>query len=218
MNHKLVVIGGGGHARVVLDILHSIGQFEIAGFTSEAPEERTSQIFACQRLGTDEVLPDLLGLGVRHAFVAIGDNPRRRLCFNRLAGMGFSLVNAVSPYAIVSPHVSFGTGIAVMPGATINAGTSVADGVIVNTNASIDHDCVIGAFAHVAPGVAIAGNVNVGSGVLLGIGARVIPGISIGPNTIIGAGAAVIEDVASDRTAVGVPAMVKSRLGAVKAR
>ena len=93
-----------------------------------------------------------------------------------------------------------------MPGAVVNALAHLERGVIVNTHASIDHDCRIGAFAHVAPGVALAGDVTVGEGALIGIGAAVVPGRTIGAWSTVGAGASVVGDVAPGETVVGVPA------------
>lgn len=210
MKPRVVLIGGGGHARVILDILTGGGEYEIAGFTSVETDEKTSTLFACPRLGTDAILPELYASGIRHAFVAIGDNHRRKQAGAQL--VAFELVNAISPHAIISRHVTLGKGIAVMAGAVINAGTEVGDGAIINTNSSVDHDCVVGAFAHVAPGAALAGGVKIGEEVLIGIGARVIPGVTIGARSVVGAGAAVIGDLPARVLAAGVPAQVKKKV------
>jgi UDP-perosamine 4-acetyltransferase len=207
----LVVVGGGGHARVILDVLAQAEEFEVVGFTSREAEEQTTAQSGYPRLGTDEALPELFSSGIRHAFVAVGDNKRREMCFHKLASMGFTLVNVISPYAVISPRASLGLGIGIMPGAVINTGTVIGDGAIVNTNASVDHDCWIGAFAHIAPGTALAGNVKVGSGALLGVGSRVIPGVMIGANSTVAAGAVVIRDLPADLLAAGVPARAKKQ-------
>ncbi len=208
MKPRLVVVGGGGHARVILDILIGAGDYEIVGFTGIAADERTLQMFDRPWLGTDEVLTELYEGGVRHAFVAIGGNRVRR----RVSGqLGFTLVNAISRHAVISRYATLGTGIAVMAGAVINAGTGIADGAIINTNSSVDHDCVVGAYAHVAPGTAIAGGVTIGEEVLIGVGARIIPGITIGDRTTVGAGAVVTGNLPADVVATGVPAIVKKK-------
>jgi UDP-perosamine 4-acetyltransferase len=210
---KLVIVGGGGHARVILDILERAGDFEVVGFTSREAEERTEALSGYPRLGTDEALSDLFKSGVRHAFIAVGDNKRREMCFRMVTSMGFSMVNAISRDAIISARASLGNGVAIIPGAIVNIGAVIGDGVIVNTNASVDHDCVIGAFAHIAPGTALAGNVKVGCNALLGMGSRVIPDITIGPNSTVDAGAVVINALPADLLAVGVPAAVKKQTG-----
>jgi UDP-perosamine 4-acetyltransferase len=210
---QVVVIGGGGHARVILDMLEQRAELEVVGFTSREHDDRTTFLSGLPNLGTDAILFELFNRGVRHAFIAIGDNRRRATCFRSVQSMGFSIVNAISTHAVISPRATLGTGVAVMPGAIINAGAALEDGVIVNSNASIDHDCVIGAFAHIAPSTALAGNVTVGGGALLGVGSRVIPGIRIGRNATVAAGAVVIEDLGADLLAVGVPATIKTGSG-----
>ena len=121
--------------------------------------------------------------------MAIGDNARRKEKTNLLGRIGYRFINAISPTAYISRYAILGVGIAAMPGAVVNAAAKISDGVIVNTNSSVDHDCVIGAFAHVGPGASIAARVNVGEGVFLGAGTCVIPGIGIGGWNHCGAGA-----------------------------
>ena len=202
MKPRVVLVGGGGHARVILDILTANQEYEIAGFTSLEMDEKTSTMFQCSWLGTD-----VASEKTTHVFVAIGNNHRRRASTQQLKD--FTLINAISRHAILSRHATLGLGIAIMPGAIVNAGTQVGDGAIINTNASVDHDCLIGAFSHIAPGVAIAGSVRIGEEVLIGTGARIIPGVTIGNRAIIAAGAVVIHDVAPNVTVAGVAAKPK---------
>ena len=206
MRDRVVILGGGGHAKVVIDILEQAGGFDIAGFIS--PDARPEEICGYRRLGSDAILEEILRTGVQSAFVAIGDNQLRS---ERIAGLrrqGFTLVNAISPAATISRYATLCTGIAVMPGAVINAGSLIQDGAIVNTNASVDHDCVIGACAHLAPGATLAGWVHLGDGAFLGTGASVIPKISIGRWTTVGAGAVVVSDLPDHVVAMGVPATI----------
>ena len=205
-NPRCVVLGGGGHAKVVIDILQQAAEVEIAGFVD--PVEQPD-LCGCRRLGSDDILSELFRSGVRSAFVAIGDNRRRMECIASVKQQGFTLINAISPGAIVSPHATLARGIAVMPGAVVNAGAHIGEGAIVNTNATVDHDCTIGACVHVAPRAALAGCVSLGEGVFVGIGASVIPRIAVGAWTTVGAGAAVIADLPDHVVAVGVPAAVR---------
>jgi len=200
----VVILGAGGHAKVIIRILEEMCDWKIVGCTSAAKSAQES--LGYRVLGTDEVLPDLLAAGIRHAFVAVGDNRVRRRLSEEVRQLGFEFINAISPRALISPDVLFGCGVAVMAGAVIQAGAMVGDGAIVNTGATVDHDCHVGPYAHIAPGVNLAGGVKVGEGALLGIGSCVVPGIRIGPWAVVGAGAAVIEDVAEAVTVVGVPA------------
>jgi len=145
-----VILGAGGHARVIVDVLEGIGEVDIAGFTS--PEGTQETLCGYPRLGTDDALDEILRSGVRLAFAAVGENERRKACIHLLRASGFGLINVISPHAVISARAVLGEGVAVLPGAIINAAAQISDGVIVNTNASVDHDCVIGACAHIAPG------------------------------------------------------------------
>lgn len=206
---KRVVVIGGGHARVVLEILAECPDLDVAGFTSSENSDETSAACGVAWLGTDAILPGLLENGVRNAFVAIGDNRRRVECAAHVEALGFELVNAVSRHAVLSRSVRIGAGVAIMPGAVINSASQLQNCAIINTNASVDHDCVIGTGVHVGPGCALAGKVKVGDGSFLGIGARVIPGVSIGAWATVGAGAVVLADLPDGVTAVGVPARIR---------
>lgn len=200
---RVLIVGSGGHAKVIADILESGGAYAIAGFTSLAPDER---LFDYPRLGADTDLAAIHAAGIRHAFVAVGANRARARLLDAVRAAGFELINAVSPHATVSRRARLGRGVAVMPGAVVNADTEIADGAIVNTGATVDHDCRIGPCAHLAPGVHVAGTVTIGEGAFLGAGCAVIPGVRIGAWVTVGAGAAVVSDLPEGVKAVGVPA------------
>jgi UDP-perosamine 4-acetyltransferase len=205
-SERVVIIGSGGHAKVVIELIRAEGKYQIEGCTG-----LTGGGFVLgdvPTLGTDSILPALLAGGVRKAFVAVGDNRLRLRLQAHALQIGFQVINAVSPDAVVSPSATLGKGIAIMAGAVINASSHIADGAIVNTNASVDHDCYIGDGTHICPGCALAGEVKVGCESLLGIGTRVVPGIRIGDRAIIGAGSVVIRDIPDDVTAVGAPARI----------
>lgn len=205
----LVIVGGGGHAKVIFDIFAQVGEYEIVGFTSLAVEP--AQCLGYPRLGADDHLPHLLSSGIRHAFVALGDNRRREAQTKYLKQHGFRLANAISPDARVSLHSRLGEGVAIMPGAIVGPEATVAEGAIVNTNASVDHDCVVGPYAHVAPGCALAGGVRLGEGVLFGIGSVAIPNVSVGAWSVVGAGSVVVRDIPDGVVAMGSPARIKGQ-------
>ena len=206
MRPQVVVLGASGHAKVVIEILEETREWNIIGCTTT--RELSGEVLNYPVLGSDDLLPALYGSGVRHALVGIGDNRLRRQVSRRAHEMGFALINAVSPRAVVSPRARLGCGVVVMAGAVLNVDSIFGDGAIVNTRASVDHDCRVGPYAHIGPGVSLAGGVEVGEGAFLGIGSCVIPGVKIGPWAIVGAGAAVIKDVPERATVVGVPARV----------
>lgn len=202
----VVVIGAGGHAKVVIDLIRENGNCRIVGLIDADPTPR--HVLGVPVVGDDASLTRLRRTGVRHAFPALGDNRRRLALADRLRAEGFELINAISRSAMISSSVRLGRGIAIMPGAVVNADSTIGDLAIINTRASVDHDGCVGEAAHVGPGSALAGCVRVGRLAFLGAGASVIPGISIGDGAIIGAGACVVRDVAPGVVAVGVPARV----------
>ena len=205
-SESVVIIGSSGHAKVVIELLWAEGRYQILGCTGLA--ESGLILGKVRVLGTDTILPALLARGIKRAFVAIGDNRLRLRLLRQVSEMGFELINAVSPNAVVSPSATLHSGIAIMAGAIINASAQIGDGVIINTNAGVDHDCIIGTCAHIGPGSAVAGNVDVGREAFLGAGTCVVPGVRIGCRAIIGAGSVVVRDIPDDVTAMGVPARI----------
>lgn len=204
MKEKAIVAGTGGHAKVVIDILRSSKTYELIGLTGTDPNIGTTM--GLPILGNDSILPQLHAEGIKYCFVAIGNNKRREEISDYVKGIGFELINAISPHSWISTTVDLGEGIAIMPGVVINAESVIEDNVIINTGSTIDHDCVIGSSSHVAPGCNIAGNVHVGKGVFLGIGCKIIPKMTIGEWTTVGAGSVVVKDVPGHSIAFGVPA------------
>jgi len=211
MNSKgVVIIGSGGHAKVVIELVRAEGKYQIKGCTGLG--ESGFVLGDVPILGTDSVLPAMLANGAKKAFVAIGDNHLRQRLFVQVSEMGFELINAISPDAVVSPSATLGRGIAIMAGAIINASTQIGDGAIINTNAGVDHDCRIGNGAHIGPGTVLAGNVEIGSEAFLGVGTCVVPGVRIGRRTIVGAGSVVVRDLPDGVTAMGVPARITGEI------
>jgi UDP-perosamine 4-acetyltransferase len=204
-----VVLGAGGHAKVILDLLEQRAEVDIVGCTCGDTGGR--DILGYPVLGADEALPALFASGVSCGFVALGDNELRRKKLKLLRDIGFRLINAISCYAVISQHAILGLGIAVMPGVSINAGTVIEDGAIINTGAIVDHDCSIAECAHVCPGAALAGSVRIGQGALIGTGASVTPGCSVGEWSTVGAGAVVLGDIPARVTAMGIPAVVRKK-------
>lgn len=203
---EVVLLGAAGHAKVVIEIFRESNEWEVVGCLS--PGASGGSVRGVPILGGDGELERIFQRGIVHAFAAIGDNHRRLVVSARLREIGFRLVNAISGRAIVSPSVRLDTGIAVMPGAIINAESVVGAGAIINTGSTVDHDCRLGAYSHIGPGSNLAGGVHVGEGAFLGIGSRVIPNIVIGEWSIVGAGGVVIANLSAHATAVGIPARV----------
>ncbi|MGO4110912.1 acetyltransferase [Paenibacillus sp. YAF4_2] len=207
--NKTVIIGAGGHAKVIVDILRSDPHVELIGCIGRDPH---ANVLGLPVIGGDDILPELLEQGIHHAFVAIGDNAKRHALALHVENLGFELINAISPRAYLASHVTLGKGVAVMPGSVIEPDTRIGSYTIINTGATVDHDGNIGMACHIAPGCHLSGNVTVGDESFLGTGVSVIDGMHIGEGCIIGAGATVIRPIPSYSLAVGVPATVKRTL------
>ncbi|HET9438641.1 MAG TPA: acetyltransferase [Longimicrobiales bacterium] len=203
----IVIVGAGGHARVVADTIRLSGRFHVRGFIDQIDAQRKGSTFEDSLiLGGNEALADLLQEGVRHAVVAFGDNRARARVAAELAQLGFQFPVLIHPAAVVARGVELGDGTVVFAGAVINPATNIGSHVIINTSATVDHDCRLGNAVHVGPGVHLAGGVLVGDRALLSVGAVVKPGVHIGHDATVGAGAAVISDVEEGSTVAGVPA------------
>ena len=199
---RLILIGMGGHSKVIRDIALRCGH-EIIGHLDDHHPQALGPISSASE-----------HRDANTAFViAIGSNAVRRRLADRLRAEGVRFATLIDPSAILGSGVTLGEGTVVMPGVIVNADAQVGAHVILNTAATVDHDCVIGDFAHLSPGVHLAGTVQVGAEAHIGTGASVIPGISVGAGAVVGAGAAVVRDLPPGVTAVGVPARVLNSKG-----
>jgi UDP-perosamine 4-acetyltransferase len=204
----LVIIGAGGHGRVVLDILRAAGNHNPVGFIDANTALGESSISQLPVIGAPNQLPRLKQKKVRGAIVAIGDNRTRMRYMQMLDELGFELIQAIHPAASVAASASLGRNAVVCAGGIVCADVRLDDCVIVNTGAVVDHECVIRAGAHICPGAVLAGRVNVAEEAFVGLGARVLQCLSVGQGAVVGAGAVVIADVPAGATVVGVPARV----------
>ena len=211
-----LILGCGGHGRVVLDILMQGGEFDPVGFVDSNRNYIGRRVDGIPVLGHPDQLPDLrASLGVGRAIVAVGNNGVRRAFADQLEHWGFELINAIHPSANLARNVSLGRNIVVAAGALVCAHCQIGDSVILNTGCIIDHESFIGTATHVCPGARIAGRVTIESGAFVGIGATIIQSLRIGYEAVVGAGAVVIHDVAPMSTVVGVPAHETRAVGNV---
>ena len=197
---EVIVIGGGGHGKVVISLLQELG-YRVNVVLDDDESKWGSTLLAVPVEGPIE---KIRALGFDGAILAVGDNRIRLTLAERYKTVPW--IPAVHPRSWVHPSVSMGAGSVVFAGAVIQPETRMGTHCIVNTGATVDHDCFIEDGVHIAPGCHLAGGVSVGKGSFLGVGVSVIPGISIGSGVIVGAGAAVVSDLPGDVLAVGVPA------------
>jgi UDP-perosamine 4-acetyltransferase len=204
----IVIIGAGGHGKVVLDVLRAAGKDRPIAFIDADTSLAGTSIGGVPVIGPANLLPKLRQQKVRGAIIAIGDCRARMEYADLVREQGFELVNAIHPTASVSPAATLGVNIVVAAQAAICTEANIADSVIINTAAVVDHECIVGPGVHIGPGAHVAGRVKIGTGAFIGLGANVIQCLTIGEYAVIGAGAAVIADVPARATAVGVPARV----------
>ena len=204
MNKPLIILGNGGHASVLTEILLAQGD-EIIGFTAPAFEHNH---FGLTYLGRDEAIYQynptkvelILGLGM------LDPSSVREKMFIHFKEKGYSFKTVIHSSAIISPSAKLAEGVQIMAGTIVQIGTTIADNTIVNTGAIIDHDSQIGAHVHIAPGTKLSGAVKVGNSTHIGTGTTIIQGIHIGEHCLIGAGSVIVKNIRSNVKAFGVPA------------
>jgi sugar O-acyltransferase (sialic acid O-acetyltransferase NeuD family) len=205
---KIVIIGAGGHGRVILDILRAANCYNPVGFIDANTALHGHRVDGLKVLGDLSILDTLKFQDVTGAIVAIGDNGIRREYAERINEAGFELINAIHPSANVAGNATLGKNIVIASGALVCAHCQIGNSVILNTGSIVDHESIIANCAHICPGAKLAGRVIVEGGAFVGIGATVIQNVRIGTDAIVGAGAVVISDVPPASTVVGVPAKV----------
>jgi len=203
-----VILGGGGHARVLLDCLGG-GSIIVDGIVDADPKRWGTRLDGCKILGGDERLPELARTGTTHFVVgagSVGNSALRRRLFDLGLQCGLKPLVVQHPSAICSTRARAGAGAQLLPGCIVNAGAQIGANAIINSGAIIEHDCVVGDHAHVATGARLAGNVHVRAGAHVGAGATILQGLNIGGNAVVGAGAVVVKDVPAETVVAGVPA------------
>jgi sugar O-acyltransferase (sialic acid O-acetyltransferase NeuD family) len=202
--YGVLVIGAGGHARVLLDAAELCG-LRILGIIDVRYSGQEESILGYSVLGGLELLPRYGTTGTKVVF-ALGTG-REREQFEQAARIaGLEPLTLVHPKACVSPHCTLAAGAFIAAGAVICAAAQIGRQTIVNTSAVVDHETIVGEFSHVAVGANLAGRVQIGKRTLIGIGTVVLPGVSVGDDAVVGAGAVVVKDVPAGVTVVGVPA------------
>jgi UDP-perosamine 4-acetyltransferase len=205
-----IVVGAGGHSRVVYDILRHDQNIDVVAFVDNTPRGTEETIMGVPVLGDHDVIPELVEQqDVGGFIIAVGDNEIRQQHFETLLYMGLEPVSAIHPESAISETATVGPGTVVAAGVNISTNVEIGENAILNTGAIIDHETVIGSHVHIAPGTTVAGRVTVGDQTFVGMASTIRDYVEIGEEVTAGAGSVILEDVPPATTVAGAPAEVK---------
>jgi sugar O-acyltransferase (sialic acid O-acetyltransferase NeuD family) len=206
MSGRLIVLGGGGHAKVLISLIRKLG-LEVIGYTDLADR---GTILSAPFLGSDRALADLVGRypdsGAAMGLGKIDVSSARTRLLGAAKSQGLSFPVLVSPQAIVNEEVQLGEGTAIFDGAVVNSGSRIGGLCIVNTSSTVEHDCRLGQNTHIAPGAVVSGGVIIGDDCMIGAGSVVLQEIKVCSGCLVGAGSVVTRDLLEPGVYAGVPA------------
>jgi len=210
VTHPLIILGGGGHAMVLAEVL-ALLQRPVLGFTDVQTPVETQWLdylgddAAMQTTHAADTVTLINGLGSSGAIT------RRASLFGQYTAAHYIFGDVIHPNAWLSPSATHGQGLQILAGALVNTGARLGANVLINSRATVEHHCEIGDHCHIASGAVVCGDCHVGRAVHIGAGAVINPGITIGDGVIIASGAVVIADVPTNSLMAGVPAQIKIR-------
>ena len=210
---KVLILGAGGHAQVVVDILlmnyESDKKIVPIGYLDDDLSLKDKKILGIHVLGAISQLNDVPHDAI---IIAVGDNRKRFSLFETLIQQGENLINAIHASVIISSQVEIGLGVVICAGVVVNTGTEIGNNVIINTGSIVEHHNRIKNHVHLAPGINLGGDVEIGEGTLVGIGASILPQKKVGQWSVIGSGSIVTMDIPDKVMAAGVPARVVRKI------
>ncbi len=209
----VILLGAGGHVKVLLDILLE-QNIEIIGIVDKDGVETPADLYGVPLIGSDSDVQrySVDEIELVNGIGSVGFTALRQKVYEKFKRQGYHFRQVIHPTAVVSRWANLCEGVQAMAGAVVNIGTHIGENSIINTNASVDHDCVIGAHVHIAPGATLSGGVTIEDGSHVGTGASVVQGVKIGLGAIIGAGAVVVNNVKNKVMVCGVPARMTKTL------
>lgn len=208
MKNKLLLLGGGGHAKSILDTLRSLNDYHIYGIL-DSDKELHTKVLGAEIIGRDEDLLSYYQKGIQYAVLAVGSvgNPKIRISLYQAGKkIGYHFPNIIDPSAVLSQSLVMGEGNFIGKGALLGPDVTMGNGCIVNTGAILEHGTKMGDFVHIAPGCVLLGNVTVGANTHIGANTTILQDVTIGSNSLIGAGSLILNHIPSHRLAYGSPA------------
>ena len=206
MSKGIVLIGGGGHCKSVLDIILNNKDYDRIVITDyDLPKD--TEVMGVKVVGNDDLLPDLIKSGYEYAFITVGSIKStllRRKLYNTALEIGYRIPIIVDSSAVISSFASVQQGAFIGKNAVVNSEANIGDCAIINSGAIVEHECSVGNFSHVSVGAKLCGNVSIGNDTFIGAGTTIIQGISVGDGTIIGAGSVVLSNVENNLIKYGI--------------
>ena len=210
LKKKILLIGGGGHCRSVLDSLLALDAYAEIGII----DNLAGSVLGIPVVGTDDDIPRLVSEGWTDAFITVGSVGRtelRRKLYEMVKSIGMNVPAIIDPTAVIAKGTELSEGVYVGKRAVVNTGSRIGSCAIMNTGAIVEHDCTIGSFSHISPGATVCGQVDIGNDSHVGAGSVVRQQINIGSGVLIGAGSVVVKDIPDHVTAYGNPCRVVTR-------
>jgi len=207
MKEEVIIVGAGGHAKIVIDILQDLNQYKILGVTSK--EKNKKEFYGLPVLGDVDVLETFYEKGVKNISIGVGgfkDNEIRTFIFEKLYKKGFKIINVIHPNAVVAKSVLLGKGVTIFAGVILNSDVRIGNNVIIATAATVDHETTVGDHSLISAGVTIGANTIIGKGTLCALGSKIISGVTIGEKVLVAAGAVVVNNISDNSKVFGVPA------------
>lgn len=212
MNKKIVLIGGGGHCKSVIDTITNNGEYEIIGIT-DTENRMGDLVCGISIIGTDDMLQELFDTGINNAFItlgSIGSTDLREKLYDKAKKIGFTFPSIVDKSAVLSKTCEVGEGSFIGKGVILNVAVKIGRNCIINTGSIIEHDCVINDYVHIAPGCVLSGHVVIGRSSHIGTNTTIIQELTIGNHVLVGAGSVVVRSLKDNLKAYGNPCKIQN--------
>jgi UDP-perosamine 4-acetyltransferase len=213
MKKPVLILGAGGYAKVVIDIIERLDEYSIVALIGQETEKNDT-FMGYKVYKGDHFLEEFRQKGYNSIFLAVGgyvDNARRTELFNHYLEAGYDMINLVHPDAIVSKSAKLGRGSIVCAGAIINPDAFIGEDAVISAGVIVEHDAQIMNHTLLSTGVYVGAGTVVEEGALLGLGAKAIPRVRIGKRTLVAAGAVVVNNIEDDAIVFGIPAKPKKQ-------
>jgi sugar O-acyltransferase (sialic acid O-acetyltransferase NeuD family) len=205
MNKSLILIGSGGHASVLLDVLKMCDRKVLGVVDPKLLKEGKSMFNGLKVLGDDSQITkfDTLEVELVNGIGPSTSSFKKQEIENRYSSLGYTFATVIHPSAIINCDAIIGIGVQIMAGAIIQSGVSIAKGCVINSGSIIEHDCMLSSFVHVAPGAVLCGNVKLLDNVYVGANAVITQNIKVSENSIVGAGTTLTKNLGASIKYIG---------------